>query len=49
MAEKVRKTIAIVMGNAISSYSTDLVEGFRMCAKEEDVNLVFLTGCDRIK
>lgn len=44
MAEKKRKTIAIVMGNAISSYSTDLVEGFRVCAKEEDVNLVFLTG-----
>ena len=44
MADKKRKTIAIVMGNAISSYSTDLVEGFRMCAKEEDVNLVFLTG-----
>ena len=44
MAESKRKTIAIVMGNAISSYSTDLVEGFRVCAKEEDVNLVFLTG-----
>ena len=44
MAEKKRKTIAIVMGNVISSYSTELVEGFRVCAKEEDVNLVFLTG-----
>ena len=44
MAEKKRKTIAIVMGNAISAYATELVEGFQACAKEEDVNLVFLTG-----
>ena len=44
MAEKARKTIAIVMGNAISSYATELVEGFQACAREEDVNLVFLTG-----
>lgn len=44
MADKKRKTIAIIMGNAISSYATDLVKGFQACAKEEDVNLVFLTG-----
>lgn len=44
MAEKTRKTIVIVMGNAISSYAIDLVEGFQACAREEDVNLVFLTG-----
>lgn len=39
-----RKTIAIICGNAISSYSSELIEGFKACAKEEDVNLVFLTG-----
>ena len=39
-----RKTIAIICGNAISSYSTELMEGFQACANEEDVNLVFLTG-----
>lgn len=41
---KKRTTIAIICGNAISSYSTELIEGFKACAKEEDVNLVFLTG-----
>ncbi|MBQ8279100.1 MAG: GGDEF domain-containing protein [Roseburia sp.] len=44
MPGKARKTIAIICGNAISSYSTELMEGFQACAKEEDVNLVFLTG-----
>ncbi len=44
MPGKKRKTIAIICGNAISSYSTELIEGFKACAREEDVNLVFLTG-----
>ncbi len=44
MDKRARKTIAIIIGNAISSYSTELMDGFQACAKEEDVNLVFLTG-----
>ena len=44
MPGKKRKTIAIICGNAISSFSSELIEGFKACAKEEDVNLVFLTG-----
>lgn len=44
MSGRIRKTIAIICGNAISSYSTEVMEGFRACAAEEDVNLVFLTG-----
>ncbi len=44
MKTDIRKTIAIVIGNSISSYSSDLMEGFLACAKKEDVNLIFLTG-----
>jgi len=44
MSGRNRKTIAIICGNAISAYSSELIEGFQACAKEEDVNLVFLTG-----
>ncbi len=44
MSCRKRKTIAIICGNAISSYSTELMEGFRACANEEDVNLVFFKG-----
>ncbi len=46
MSEKVRKTIAVVCGNVISPYASELelMEGFKACAKEKDVNLVFLTG-----
>ena len=42
MAEKKRPTIAIMAGNAESEYFAKLVAGFRNCAKEEDVNLIFL-------
>ena len=31
-------------GNAESEYFNQLIAGFRNCAKEEDVNLVFLMG-----
>lgn len=44
MKEKKRPTIAIMIGNSVSEYSYELMEGFRTCAKEEGVNLVFLTG-----
>lgn len=44
MPGKCRKTIAIICGNAVSSYAADLMEGFQACAREEDVNLVFLSG-----
>ena len=44
MPGKHRKTIAIICGNAVSSYSSELMEGFQACAREEDVNLVFFTG-----
>lgn len=44
MEEKARKTIAIIIGNSISAYSAELMEGFQAGAREEDVNLVFLTG-----
>ena len=39
-----RPTIAIMAGNAESEYFNQLIAGFRNCAKEEDVNLVFLMG-----
>ncbi len=44
MGEKKRPTIAIMAGNAESEYFAKLVAGFRNCAKEEDVNLIFLMG-----
>lgn len=44
MMEKRRPTIAIMAGNAESEYVVKLLAGFRNCAKEEDVNLVFLLG-----
>ena len=44
MGKDKRPTIAIMAGNAESEYFTQLIAGFRNCAKEEDVNLVFLQG-----
>lgn len=39
-----RYTIAIMMGDAQSDYSEELLRGFFTCAKEEEVNIVFLMG-----
>lgn len=44
MEKNKRPTIAIMAGNAESEYFNQLIAGFRNCAKEEDVNLVFLMG-----
>ena len=44
MKKDKRPTIAIMAGNAESEYFAKLVAGFRNCAKEEDVNLIFLMG-----
>ena len=44
MGNKKRPTIVIMAGNAESEYFAKLVAGFRNCAKEEDVNLIFLMG-----
>lgn len=44
MSKDKRPTIAIMAGNAESEYFNQLIAGFRNCAKEEDVNLVFLMG-----
>ncbi len=44
MGKDKRPTIAIMAGNAESEYFAKLVAGFRNCAKEEDVNLIFLMG-----
>ena len=44
MREKKRPTICIMAGNAESEYIAKLMAGFRNCAKEEDVNLIFLMG-----
>lgn len=44
MGTEKRPTIAIMAGNSVSEYSAELIAGFRACAKEEDVNLVFLMG-----
>lgn len=44
MQDNKRPTIAIIAGNTESEYIVHLLEGFRNCAKEENVNLVFLLG-----
>ena len=44
MLEKKRPTIVIMAGNSESEYVVKLMAGFRNCAKEEDVNLIFLLG-----
>lgn len=40
--EKKRYTIGIMLGDIQSDYSEDLISGFYTCAREEDVNLIFL-------
>lgn len=42
--EKKRYTIGIMLGDIQSDYSEDLISGFYTCAREEDVNLIFLMG-----
>lgn len=42
--QKRRHTIAIMVGDIQSDYSEELLRGFFACAKEEDVNIVFLMG-----
>lgn len=44
MENKKRPMIAIIAGNAESEYFDQLIAGFRNCAEEEDVNLVFMMG-----
>lgn len=44
MVKDKRPTIAIMAGSTESEYFNQLIAGFRNCAKEEDVNLVFLMG-----
>ena len=39
-----RPTIAIILGDVQSGYSNDLVSGFYACAREENVNIIFLMG-----
>lgn len=42
--ETKRYTIAIMLGDTQSDYSEDLLRGFFTCAREEDVNILFLMG-----
>lgn len=44
MDKHARPTIAIMLGDTQSSYSEELLRGFYSCARELDVNLVFLMG-----
>lgn len=44
MDKNTRPTIAIMLGDTQSSYSEELLRGFYTCARELDVNLVFLMG-----
>lgn len=44
MGDKKRPTIAVMMGNAASEYSTEMIAGFRASAKEEGANLIFFMG-----
>ncbi len=39
-----RYTIAILLGNTQSNYSESLLRGFYTCAREENVNVLFLMG-----
>ena len=41
-AKKKRPTIAIVVGSNNSEYLQELTDGFSYCAKEENINLVFV-------
>ena len=44
MENNQRPTIAIMLGDTQSSYSEDLLRGFYTCAREEDINIIFLMG-----
>lgn len=44
MIEKKRYTVGVMLGDIQSDYSESLLSGFYTCAKEEDVNLIFLMG-----
>lgn len=44
MSNRKRPLIAVMVGNSASEYSAELIAGFRICAREEDVDLVFLMG-----
>lgn len=37
-------TIGIILGDIQSDYSNELLRGFYTCAKEEDINIIFLMG-----
>ena len=39
-----RPTIGIMLGDVESDYTVELVRGFYSCAREENVNIVFLLG-----
>lgn len=39
-----RNTIAIMIGDTQSDYSEELLRGFYTCAKEENVNIIFMMG-----
>lgn len=43
-SSKKRYTIAIMLGDTQSDYSEALLRGFYTCAKEENVNILFLMG-----
>lgn len=42
MSTNRRPTIAVLIGDTQSTYSTELISGFYSCAMEENVNLLFL-------
>ncbi len=42
--EEKRYTIGIMLGDIQSDYSEELISGFYTCAREENVNLIFLMG-----
>lgn len=42
--KKVSFTIGIILGDIQSDYSNELLRGFYTCAKEEDINIIFLMG-----
>jgi diguanylate cyclase (GGDEF)-like protein len=42
MEHKKKPTIAVVVGEDRTEYLEDLAKGFRFCAKEEDINLIFV-------
>lgn len=39
-----RPTIGIMLGDVESDYTVELVRGFYSCAREENVNIVFMLG-----